>query len=68
MSVIPPPQEWTRATINLPSKLLERLEELQAEVNAERPKSDRFSRDRFIQIGLEWFERELTEERRRAKK
>lgn len=66
MSVIPEAGQWTRTSFTLPTELLEKLEVLREQVNAEREKPDRFSRDRFLQVGLEWFERELREERRRG--
>lgn len=68
MSVLPPSEKWTRTGVTLPDKLLGRLEELRTEVNAEREKPDRLSRDRFFQLGLEWFEKELTAERKKAKR
>ena len=68
MSVLPPGGEWTRTSFTLPTALLERLDKLREEVNEEREKPDRFSRDRFLQVGLEWFERELREERKRGGK
>lgn len=67
-SVIPPGQKWTRTSFTLPSELLERLERLRELVNAEREKPDRFSRDGFLQVGLEWFETELMTERRKGRK
>lgn len=59
MSVIPPPEKWTRTSFTLPTALLERLEVLREQVNSHRDKPDRFGRDRFLQLCLEWAEREL---------
>lgn len=68
MSVIPPAEAFTRTSVTLPTKLMEQLDSLREEVNAERDKPARFSRDAFLQVGLEWFTRELTAERKKSKK
>lgn len=68
MSVIPPAEAFTRTSVTLPTKLLEEIESLRLQVNDERDKPARFSRDAFIQVGLEWFARELIAERKKAKK
>ncbi len=66
--VIPPGQEWTRTSVTLPTKLLAQLEELREKVNATREKPDRFSRDAFLQVGLEWFATEIAVELKKGKK
>lgn len=68
MSVIPPAEPFTRTSVTLTTKLMTDLDELREAVNGERDKPARFSRDAFLQVGLEWFVRELTAERRKAKK
>lgn len=68
MSVISPAEAFTRTSVTLPTKLLAQLEALREEVNAERDKPARFGRDAFLQVGLEWFGRQLAAERKKPKK
>lgn len=65
--IVPPGQEWTRTSVTLPTKLLATIEELREKVNATREKPDRFSRDAFLQVGLEWFATEMASELKKGK-
>jgi len=68
MSVIPPPSKYTRASFSLPHALLDELEHELEEINATRDKPDRFSRDRLVQVFLEWAIRQRREEAKPSKK
>lgn len=59
MSLIPLPEEWTRASFTLPAKLLAEVDVVRERVNAARQKPDRLSRDRLVQVLLEWAVKEL---------
>lgn len=66
--MLPPGKAWTRTSFTFPTALLERLEALRERVNATREKPDRFSRDAFLEVGLEWFATELEEELKKGGK
>lgn len=61
MSIVPAAKEWTRTSFTLPAELLADLEVLREEANADRPKPEKLSRDRFLQVCLEWVVREMRE-------
>lgn len=52
--VIPPAQEWARTGVTLPTALLRRLSAVLDEVNSERPKPEKLSRDELVLVLLEW--------------
>jgi len=62
MSVIPPPEKFTRTSVSLPDSLWEKLEKHRQRLNAKRDPSDRLTRDDLIRLCLEWADRELTAE------
>lgn len=62
MSVIPPPEKFTRTSVSLPEALWAKLEKHRARLNAQRDPSDRLSRDQLIRLCLEWADRELAKE------
>lgn len=63
--VVPPAQEWTRTSVTLPAALLQELEEERALLNADRPMPERFSRDSFLRLLLEWALAEARDQRKK---
>lgn len=62
MSVVPPPEKFTRTSVSLPDTLWEKIEKHRKRLNEKRDPSDRFTRDGLIRLCLEWADRELTSE------
>ncbi|MDP2271231.1 MAG: hypothetical protein Q8K32_10905 [Archangium sp.] len=67
MSVIPPPEKFTRTSVSLPDSLWEKLEKHRTKLNAKRDPSDRLTRDALIRLCLEWADRELIAEEKNKK-
>lgn len=65
--VVPPPEQWTRASFTLPKKLLSRLDETMALVNEGRDKPARLSRDGLVKVMLEWALDEYAAQRKSKK-
>lgn len=62
MSVIPPPEKFTRTSVSLPDALWAKLEKQRTRLNAQRDPSDRLTRDDLMRLCLEWADRELEAE------
>lgn len=68
MTVIPPPQRFTRTSVSLPDSLWEQLDAHRERLNAKRDPSDRLTRDALIRLCLEWASRELAAEEKGSKR
>lgn len=66
MSVVPPPEKFTRGSVSLPDAVWEKLEKRRARLNAKRDPSDRLTRDDLIRLCLEWAEREMVAEEKKG--
>lgn len=56
-------EEWDRTSVTLPRRVWEKLEKTLEAVNKDRPKPERYSRDRFMAEVLSWGCDELVAER-----
>lgn len=63
--VVPPPTEWTRTSVTLPAALWKELEAERDVLNADRPQPEKFSRDGFLKLLLEWALAEAKEQRKK---
>ena len=60
---IKPFEEWDRTSVTLPRRVWEKLEKTLENVNDERPKPERFTRDKFMAELLDWACEEMRRER-----
>ena len=56
-------EAWDRTSVTLPSRVWEKIEKVLSSVNADRPKPERYSRDKFMAELLDWACEELRKER-----
>lgn len=57
------PESWDRTSVTLPTRVWAKLEKTLNDVNSERPKPERYSRDKFMAELLDWACDELKKER-----
>lgn len=57
------PESWDRTSVTLPTRVWAKLDKLLGAVNDDRPKPERYSRDRFMAELLDWACEELRKER-----
>lgn len=56
-------ESWDRTSVTLPTRVWEKIEKQLDVVNADRPKPERYSRDRFMAELLDWACNEIKAER-----
>ncbi len=56
-------ESWDRTSVTLPTRVWEKLDKTLAAVNADRPKPERYSRDKFMAELLDWACEEMKAER-----
>lgn len=56
-------ESWDRTSVTLPTRVWAEVEKQLTAVNADRPKPERYTRDKFIAELLDWACKELKEER-----
>lgn len=61
-------EPWDRTSVTMPTRVWDKIEKMLSMVNADRPKPERYSRDRFMAELLDWACEELRKERVAASK
>lgn len=65
---IKPFEEWSRTSVTLPRRVWDKIDKTLESVNDERPKPERYSRDKFMAELLDWACDEIKKERASAKR
>lgn len=60
-------ESWDRTSVTLPTRVWEKLQKTLDDVNDDRPKPERYSRDKFMAELLDWACDELRHERAKRK-